>query len=111
MSVDVIFDAVVKYGKVQWFQIGLKLGLVAADLTVLAADKPSPAGKLRAVLESSRAAVGTVQLAEKLLSICDDLDEPIYNAVAEEVKRKTGRNLGAAAAAVDAAPQTSDAGG
>lgn len=80
-----VIRAVVTHGADQYFSIGRELGLNAAQINATVASIPSSAGKLRAVIERRKAAIGDERLVRELLAVCGRLPTPIQGNVRRQL--------------------------
>ena len=85
---DTIRKAVAKHISSHWYEIGVELGLDKEEIESVTFDKPSHAGKLLAVIEEKRMAVGTRTTANKLLTACRQISLDVTEAVEEELEKR-----------------------
>ena len=78
--------AVVKCGKDQYFGYAMELGVLPPQIKASTAHIPSPAGKLRALIEIKRGGVGDSKLIADLFKACSKVDEPILENVKRELE-------------------------
>ena len=77
--------AVVRKGQDQWYEIGLELGMEHAEIMASVHAIPSNAGKLRAIIETTRQKVGNESLVEQLMTACKNIPTPIDGDVRQEL--------------------------
>ena len=80
-----IIKAVVKQGADQYFAIGRELGLNASKINDTVSSIPTFSGKLLAIIERQKSALGEQKLAEELLAACKRIDNPIYENVLRQL--------------------------
>lgn len=84
---DLVIAAVTRHGSQDWQEIGLQLKLTLSQVTDVAHSIPTNHGKLLAVIETRRQAVGN-GIVQELLEACNNITIPIAGAVREELGRK-----------------------
>lgn len=87
-EVESVIDAVVTNGSDKWYEIGLKLGLKDTDIMSGTHSIPTPAGKLRKVIELKRRQCYPVILETELLRACRTISSPIIGAVEDDLEKR-----------------------
>jgi hypothetical protein len=85
---DDLIKAVVKWGKDQYFQYALEIGLIPPEIRASTACMPATACKLRALIEKKKGDVGDAKLVADLIKACSELDQPILEHVKREIELK-----------------------
>ena len=80
-----IIRAVVDQGADQYFSIGRELGLNASKINATVSSIPTASGKLRAIIDRQRSALGEKKLVEELLAACKRIDDPIHENVLRQL--------------------------
>lgn len=80
-----IIKAVIDQGADQYFSIGRELGLNAAKINATVSAIPTASGKLRAIIDRQRSALGEKKLVQALLEACKTIDDPIYENVVRQL--------------------------
>ena len=76
-----VVQAVLKYGRNQWFSFGVKLGYSQAEIDSVCHDKPTHADKLLAIILQKIEQMGQEAAVALLLEACKSIPSPIYGSV------------------------------
>ena len=80
-----VVDAVMKFGVDKWDLIANELGMTNAQITAATHDRPSPEGKLQAVISTKRSELGDPELIKQLLEACGNIPRPILGMVKQHL--------------------------
>jgi hypothetical protein len=80
-----VVEAVMKFGVDKWDLIGAALEMTDAEITAVTHDRPSPAGKLKAVISCKRYELGDQMLVKQLLEACGKIPQPILGIVKQHL--------------------------
>lgn len=79
-----VIQVVLEHGSAHWYEIGVALGFNDSEIEGLSYNKPTPSGKLLAILNQATARDGEDKVKEVLLNACKKVK--IYGAVTDELK-------------------------
>ena len=94
LSPQKVIQSVVKQCSSEWYQLGIELGFSDNEIEAMTFNIPTPAGKLRVIVEKKAMAHGKGKIVEALLDLCEQILPLATVAVMEELGIKyTGTAL------------------